>query len=166
MLRERLIDLLTESAKKAQKEGKLPAVELPEITIERPQNAEHGDYASNFPLKLARTARANPMTIAQELVALLPEAEEIESAVAAPPGFINFTLRDKWLQRQVYRILQDGESFGNNNIGQGKKVQGEFVSVNPTGPMHIAHGARRHLGQHAVQHPRRQRLSGGKRILL
>ena len=146
MLRERLIDLLTESAKKAQKEGKLPAVELPEITIERPQNAEHGDYASNFPLKLARTARANPMTIAQELVALLPEAEEIESAVAAPPGVINFTLRDKWLNRQVDRILQDGESFGNNNIGQGKKVQVEFVSVNPTGPMHIAHGRGAILG--------------------
>ena len=146
MLRERLIDLLTESAKKAQKEGKLPAVELPEITIERPQNAEHGDYASNFPLKLARTARANPLTIAQELVALLPEAEEIESAVAAPPGFINFTLRDKWLNRQVDRILQDGESFGNNNIGRGKKVQVEFVSVNPTGPMHIAHGRGAILG--------------------
>jgi arginyl-tRNA synthetase len=146
MLRERLIDLLTEAAKKAQKEGKLPAVELPEITIERPQNAEHGDYASNFPLKLARTARANPMTIAKELVALLPEAEEIESAVAAPPGFINFTLRDKWLNRQVDRILQEGESFGNNNIGQGKKVQVEFVSVNPTGPMHIAHGRGAILG--------------------
>src|SRR5208283_2686537 len=146
MLRERLIDLLTESAKKAQKEGKLPAVELPEITIERPQNAEHGDYSSNFPLKLARTALANPMTIAQELVALLPEAEEIESAVAAPPGFINFTLRDKWLNRQVDRILQDGESFGNNNIGRGKKVQVEFVSVNPTGPMHIAHGRGAILG--------------------
>ncbi len=146
MLRERLIDLLTEAAKKAQKEGKLPAVELPEITIERPQNAEHGDYASNFPLKLARTARANPMTIAKELVALLPEAEEIESAVAAPPGFINFTLRDKWLNRQVDRILQEGESFGNNNIGRGKKVQVEFVSVNPTGPMHIAHGRGAILG--------------------
>jgi arginyl-tRNA synthetase len=146
MLRERLIDLLTEAAKKAQKEGKLPAVELPEITIERPQNAEHGDYASNFPLKLARTARANPMVIANELVALLSAAEEIESAVAAPPGFINFTLRNKWLNRQVDHILRDGESFGNNNIGKGKKVQVEFVSVNPTGPMHIAHGRGAILG--------------------
>ena len=146
MLRERLIDLLTEAAKKAQKEGKLPAVELPEITIERPQNAEHGDYASNFPLKLARTARANPMVIANELVALLPAAEEIESAVAAPPGFINFTLRNKWLNRQVDRILQEGESFGNNDLGKGKKIQVEFVSVNPTGPMHIANGRGAILG--------------------
>ena len=146
MLRERLISLLTEAATRAQKEGKLPAVALPEITIERPQNAEHGDYASNIPLKLARTARANPMVIANELVALLPAAEEIESAVVAPPGFINFTLRSKWLNRQVDRILQDGESFGNNNLGKGKKVQVEFVSVNPTGPMHIAHGRGAILG--------------------
>ena len=111
MLRERLINLLTEAAIRAQKEGKLPTVVLPEITIEHPQNEEHGDYASNFPLKLARTARANPMVIANELVALLQAAEEIESAVAAPPGFINFTLRNEWLNRQVDRILQDGESF-------------------------------------------------------
>ncbi len=146
MLRERIISLLTAAATRAQKEGKLPAVELPEITIERPQNAEHGDYASNFPLKLARTARANPMVIANELVALLPAAEEIESAVAAPPGFINFTLRNEWLNRQVDRILRDGESFGNNDLGKGKKIQVEFVSVNPTGPMHIAHGRGAILG--------------------
>jgi arginyl-tRNA synthetase len=146
MLRERLINLLTEAAVKAQKEGKLPAVALPEITIERPQNAEHGDYASNFPLKLARIARANPMAIAKELVALLPATEEIESTVVAPPGFINFTLSNKWLNHQVDHILQDGESFGNNNLGKGKKVQVEFVSVNPTGPMHIAHGRGAILG--------------------
>jgi arginyl-tRNA synthetase len=150
MLRERLIDLLTQAAAKAQKEGKLPAVVLPEITIEHPQNADHGDYASNFPLKLARIARANPMAIAQELVALLPAAEEIESAVVAPPGFINFTLNNKWLNRQVDRILQDGESFGNNNIGQGKKVQVEFVSINPTGPLHIGHGRGAILGSALV----------------
>src|SRR5208283_1674433 len=150
MLRERLIDLLTESAKKAQKEGKLPAVELPEITIERPQNAEHGDYSSNFPLKLARIARANPMVIASELVALLPAAEEIESAVAAPPGFINFTLRDRWLNRQIDRVLQEGDSFGNNNIGQGQSVQVEFVSINPTGPLHVGHGRGAILGSALV----------------
>jgi len=150
MLRERLISLLTEAAIRAQKEGKLPAVALPEITIERPQNAEHGDYASNFPLKLARIARANPMVIANELVALLPVAEEIESAVAAPPGFINFTLSNQWLNRQVDRIIGDGESFGNNDIGQGKSVQVEFVSINPTGPLHVGHGRGAILGSTLV----------------
>ena len=150
MLREILINLLTEVATKAQKEGKLPSVELPEITIERPQNAGHGDYATNFPLKLARIARANPMVIANELVALLPATEEIESAVAAPPGFINFTLKNTWLSCQVNCILHDGESFGNNNMGQGKNVQVEFVSINPTGPLHVGHGRGAILGSTLV----------------
>ncbi len=150
MLRERLIDLLTVAATQAQKEGKLPAVALPEITIERPQNTEHGDYASNFPLKLARIARANPMVIANELTALLPVTEEIESAIAAPPGFINFTLRNRWLNRQVDQILNDGESYGNNEMGEGKKVQVEFVSINPTGPLHVGHGRGAILGSTLV----------------
>ena len=150
MLREILINLLTEAATKAQKEGKLPSVTLPEITIERPQNADHGDYASNFPLKLARIARANPMVIANELVALLPTAEEIENAKAAPPGFINFTLNNSWLSRQVDQILKDGESFGNNQMGQGKNVQVEFVSINPTGPLHVGHGRGAILGSTLV----------------
>jgi arginyl-tRNA synthetase len=150
MLREILINLLTEAAKKAQQEGKLPSVELPEITIERPQKAEHGDYASNFPLKLSRIARANPMAIANELVALMPKSEEIESAVAAPPGFINFTLKNKWLNLQVDNILTAGETYGNNNMGQGKKVQVEFVSINPTGPLHVGHGRGAILGSALV----------------
>jgi arginyl-tRNA synthetase len=150
MLREILINLLTEAAKKAQQEGKLPSVELPEITIERPQKAEHGDYASNFPLKLSRIARANPMAIANELVALMPKSEEIESAVAAPPGFINFTLKNKWLNRQVDNILTAGETYGNNDMGQGKKVQVEFVSINPTGPLHVGHGRGAILGSALV----------------
>jgi len=150
MLRERLINLLTQAAEKAQKEGKLPSVTLPEITIERPQNMQHGDYASNFPLKLARITRANPMAIAKELVALLPSTEEIESAVVAPPGFINLTLKNNWLNRQVDHILKDGESFGNNNLGQGKKVQVEFVSINPTGPLHVGHGRGAILGSTLV----------------
>jgi arginyl-tRNA synthetase len=150
MLREILINLLTEAAAKAQKEGKLPSVVLPEITIERPQNAGHGDYASNFPLKLARIARANPMVIANELVALLPVTEEIESAKVAPPGFINFTLKNTWLNQQVDRILKEGEFFGNNDMGQGKKVQVEFVSINPTGPLHVGHGRGAILGSTLV----------------
>ena len=150
MLRERLINLLTEAAVKAQNEGKLPSLVLPEITIERPQNAGHGDYASNFPLKLARIARANPMVIANELVALLPATEDIESAVVAPPGFINFTLKNTWLNRQVDQIIKDGKSFGNNQMGQGKNVQVEFVSINPTGPLHVGHGRGAILGSTLV----------------
>jgi arginyl-tRNA synthetase len=146
MLRAKLKNLLTEALDKAQKTGKLPPVILPEITIERPQNEEHGDYACNLPFKLARVARANPMSIAKELITLLPPSEEIESAVAAPPGFINFKLKNDWVCQQVDRVLKEGETYGNNQMGTGKKVQVEFVSANPTGPLHVGAGRGAILG--------------------
>jgi arginyl-tRNA synthetase len=146
MLKEILIDLLTQAATQAQRLGKLPSVILPPVTIERPQNPEHGDYASSFPLKLARSASINPLAIAQELVSLIPPAPEIESITAAPPGFINFTLKDDWLMRQVDTILGEGEKFGNIDLGHGSRVQVEFVSINPTGPLHVGHGRGAILG--------------------
>ncbi len=146
MLRQRLIDLLTEAARKAQESGKIPSVTLPDIVIERPQNPEHGDYASSFPLKLARATGTNPMAIAGEVIGLIAPSPEIDSIVAAPPGFINFTLRDEWLTRQVQTVLQAGESYGNIELGQGKHVQVEFVSINPTGPLHVGHGRGAILG--------------------
>ncbi len=87
VLKQRLIELLTQAAASAQQSGKLPAVTLPEAYIERPQNPEHGDYASSFPLKLARVTGAKPMTIAEDLVRLMAPGAEIDSVVAAPPGF-------------------------------------------------------------------------------
>ncbi|HXY75169.1 MAG TPA: arginine--tRNA ligase, partial [Dehalococcoidales bacterium] len=146
MLSEKLVSLINEALVKAQKSGKLPQVAVPDITIERPQKAEHGDYASNLPLRLARTIGKNPMLIARELVPLLAESNEIEKVVAAPPGFINFTLKDRWLAQQVDLILSEGDSFGNNSLGKGKKIQVEFVSINPTGPLHVGHGRGAVLG--------------------
>ena len=145
-MRKKLVELLTEAVNKAQKSGKLPAVAVPEITIERPQNPEHGDYATNLPLRLARTTSTNPIAIARELAALMPQAGEIEKAVAAPPGFINFTLKDSWLASQVNSILEAGETYGNSAIGNGQSVQVEFVSINPTGPLHVGHGRGAILG--------------------
>ncbi|HEX9897473.1 MAG TPA: arginine--tRNA ligase [Dehalococcoidales bacterium] len=146
MLREKLISLIAEAIGKAQKSGKLPAVATPDITIERPQNPEHGDYATNLPLRLARAINTNPLTIARELVNFIPPSEEIEKVVAAPPGFINFTLNDKWLASQVNTILKSGETFGNSAYGKGSSVQVEFVSINPTGPLHVGHGRGAILG--------------------
>ena len=140
------MELLTQAALEAQKSGKLPSVTLPEAYIERPQHPEHGDYASSFPLKLARAARAKPMTIAQDLIGLIAPTPEIESIVAAPPGFINFTIKSNWLTSQVEPILKAGESYGNIDLGQGSRVQVEFVSVNPTGPLHVGHGRGAILG--------------------
>ncbi len=138
--------LLTQAASEAQKLGKLPSVALPEAYIERPQNPEYGDYASSFPLKLARATRAKPMTIAEDLVGLMATGAEIDSIVATPPGFINFTLKSNWLTDQIESILLAGDAYGNIDLGRGARVQVEFVSVNPTGPLHVGHGRGAILG--------------------
>ncbi len=139
-LKQKLIALLTEAAARAQQEGKLPMVALPEITIEHPQNASHGDYASSFPLKLARAAGVRPLAIAEELIKLMNPIAEVETVKVAPPGFINFTLKAGWLNSQLEPVEQAGENYGSIDFGKGKKVQIEFVSVNPTGPLHVGHG--------------------------
>ena len=146
MLRETLADLVTQAAEKAQQSGKLPSVPLPAATIERPQKPEHGDYASSLPLKLARLMGTNPLNIARQLVELIPATPEIESITVAPPGFINFILKDNWLTRQVESILEAGESFGNIDLGKGSRIQVEFVSSNPTGPLHVGYGRGAILG--------------------
>ncbi len=146
MIRRRLTELLTQAASEAQKLGKLPAVILPEVAVERPQNPEHGDYASSFPLKLARATGVSPLTIAEDIVGLIVPSPEIDSIAVAPPGFINFTLKSDWLTRQVDSILAAGDSYGSIDLGQGSRVQLEFVSVNPTGRLHVGHGRGAILG--------------------
>ena len=146
MLKDTIAELLTQAIAKAQQDGKLPAISLPEIVIERPQKPEHGDYACSISLKLARAAGTNPLNIAKEIVGYIQPSAEIESITVAPPGFINFTLNNSWLAGQVDAILASGQSYGNIELGQGKKIQIEFVSVNPTGPLHVGHGRGAVLG--------------------
>jgi arginyl-tRNA synthetase len=146
MLKQRLIELLTQAASEAQKLGKLPSVTLPEVSVDHPQNPEHGDYASSFPLKLARATGLNPLTIAKDVVGLIVPVPEIDRIAVAPPGFINFTLEKDWLSRQVDSILLAGDAYGSIDLGQGSGVQIEFVSVNPTGPLHVGHGRGAILG--------------------
>jgi arginyl-tRNA synthetase len=140
MVRSKITRLLEEAVAEAQNQGLLPQVALPEVMIERPQSAGHGDYASNFPMKLARVAKANPLTLAEKIVLLIQPIPELEKVEVARPGFINFTLRNDWLAQQVDAIRSDRERFGSINMGKGQKVQLEFVSVNPTGPLHVGHG--------------------------
>jgi len=146
MLKHKLAELLAQAATRAQQSGKLPAVTLPEVIMEHPQNPEHGDYASSLPLKLARAIGSNPLSIASDIVASIAPTSEVERVVVAPPGFINFTLSAGWLAGQVSSILEAGASYGNIEIGQGRRVQIEFVSVNPTGPLHVGHGRGAILG--------------------
>jgi arginyl-tRNA synthetase len=134
----------------AQKQGVLPEGELPEAPIDRPQNPEHGDFASSLPLRLAKLARKAPIQIAESLMPFVlrdgkPD-DVIDSVWVAPPGFLNVKLSDAWLQAQVEAIREAGATYGNTEAGVGKSVQIEFVSVNPTGPVHVGHARGAVLG--------------------
>jgi arginyl-tRNA synthetase len=145
-IKHKLAKVLEQAAREAQQEGFLAAAALPEIVVERPQNPEHGDYASSLPLKLARTTEKAPPAIAEKIIEFMPPLPEVSRIVVASPGFINFKLSSGWLTEQVTAILDAGDSYGNIDLGAGKSVQIEFVSVNPTGPLHVGHGRGAVLG--------------------
>ncbi len=143
--RTELAATLEQAFARAREQGLLGNANLPEITIERPGNPEHGDYASSLPLKLARLTGMKPMDIAEILIKNIPSAKDIEKISVAKPGFINFTVSKGWLAGQVDTICAAGEEYGNSKPGN-RKVQIEFVSGNPTGPLHVGHGRGAVLG--------------------
>jgi len=146
MLQETISKLLQYAVEEAQRRGVLPQVGVPEVAVEHPQNPDHGDYASSLPLKLARSARTSPMDIAETVVRFIAPVPEVGKVDVAPPGFINLTLAGEWLAQQVEVVLAQGEWYGDTGSGRGTRVQLEFVSVNPTGPLHVGHGRGAVLG--------------------
>jgi arginyl-tRNA synthetase len=111
-----------------------------EILIERPKQATHGDYACNLAMQLARPLRKPPREIAQALIAALPVSPVIEKLEIAGAGFINVFIATSAKQSVVQGVLQAGAGYGHVHLGAGRKVQVEFVSANPTGPLHVGHG--------------------------
>ncbi len=138
LVRDHIVDLLSKGLQAAQEAGDLPEFEIPTISVEHPRQSGHGDYASPVCLQLAKIARMAPREIATRTVAHIPAAPFVSQMQMAGPGYINFTLASPWLATQVKTILDAAETFGNLNIGQGQRVQVEFVSANPTGPITIA----------------------------
>ncbi|PKB79891.1 MAG: arginine--tRNA ligase [SAR202 cluster bacterium Io17-Chloro-G9] len=134
-----IAQMVTEALEKARGDGLLQLDTIPDILVERPANPEHGDFATSLPLRLARATRINPLQLAEALAQYIPTGEEVERVAAAPPGFINFFLRDGWVQQQLEEVRRAGLEFGNIDVGQHKRVMVEFVSVNPTGPVHVGH---------------------------
>lgn len=134
-----LAKLVAEALESAQTTGVLPASGEVDIKIERPKLAGHGDFSTSLPLTLARTMRVPPIQIAAAIVDAMPQGEMIGSVTSADPGFVNFKLSTHWLQSQVKIVRGLGEKFGTVDSGLGKSVQIEFVSVNPTGPLHVGH---------------------------
>jgi len=110
------------------------------IVLDRPKHAGHGDYACNMALQLAKQLKARPRDIAARLVAALPPSPCLEKAEVAGAGFINLFLKREFKQQAVNRILEAGAAYGALALGRKKKVQVEFVSANPTGPLHVGHG--------------------------
>lgn len=121
-------------------EGVLPPDLHVEAMVERTRDSGHGDFASNVAMVLCKQAKSNPRDLAERIIAALPDFMLLEKVKIAGPGFINFYLAASAGFQVVPQILQQGQEFGRSDAGSGKKVQVEFVSANPTGPLHVGHG--------------------------
>jgi arginyl-tRNA synthetase len=110
---------------------------IPEPSLERPRLPEHGDWATNVALALARAAKAPPRTVAEAMVAHLELPEWVAGVEVAGPGFVNVRLDQRWFAGLVRRVQTEGTSFGTVDIGGGERVNVEFISANPTGPLHV-----------------------------
>jgi len=137
LIREQVAALIVAGLHTAQEKGALPEFETPAVIVERPRQIEHGDYASPVCLQLAKVARMSPRQIATQVVEHIPPAPFVGKVEVAGPGYINLTLNADWLAAQVEAILDAGESFGSLELGRGQRCQVEFVSANPTGPIHV-----------------------------
>ncbi len=136
-----LIETLLERALAALPEDLVPAAaRAVGIEVENTRDALHGDFASNLAMRLGRATRQNPRKVAQALVAALPADEAVDKVEIAGAGFINFFLKADAYHREIGKVLHDADSYGRSNMGSGRRVQVEFVSANPTGPLHVAHG--------------------------
>jgi arginyl-tRNA synthetase len=110
---------------------------IPEPALERPRQPEHGDWATNVALVLARAAKAPPRAVAEAMVAHLERPDWVAAVEVAGPGFVNVRLDRRWFAGLVRRVLADQKSFGAVDLGRGERVNVEFISANPTGPLHV-----------------------------
>lgn len=145
-IRESLESVLYQALKAAVEAGELPLNEIPQPSLERPREEGHGDWACTIAMRLAKAAHMNPRAIAQAIVDYLPENNLVESFEIAGPGFINLTLTNASFQAVVSEARQQGSDFGKSELSEPCKVNLEYVSANPTGPMHVGHGRWAALG--------------------
>ncbi|MDH5181649.1 MAG: arginine--tRNA ligase [Gammaproteobacteria bacterium] len=139
-MKAELQNLIGQAIESLQNDGTLPTdIEL-KIQIDRTRDKSHGDFACNIAMLLAKPAKAKPRDLAAQIVAALPASDIVTNVEIAGPGFINFFLVSDAQLAVVGKILAAGEQFGRSSKGAGKRVQVEFVSANPTGPLHVGHG--------------------------
>ncbi|MGZ4120916.1 MAG: arginine--tRNA ligase [Actinomycetota bacterium] len=145
MIQSQLATLVRTAIGLAQASGGLPPFDIPPVQMERPLRKEHGDWSTGVALVVAKEAKMKPRDVADAIVAAIAaaasaESEHIEAIEVAGPGFINFRLSHRWLTGLVREIERAGDAWGRSEAEEPEKVQVEFVSANPTGPMHLGHG--------------------------
>lgn len=137
---ENLDQLVRAAISAAQEQGDLPAFEVGDVGLERPNDTSHGDWTSTVALRSAKLAHMKPRDIASAIAKHIEGSKEIDKVEIAGPGFINFYL-STGANNEIFRtVIEQGADFGKSDVGHGQKVQVEFVSANPTGPMHVGHG--------------------------
>ncbi|MEQ6918526.1 arginine--tRNA ligase [Halomonas aquatica] len=139
-MKETIIALLEGALDNLRQQGVLPADIAPAIKVDPTRDKVHGDYATNLALMLAKPAGRKPRELAEALVAALPKSDAVQKVEIAGPGFVNFFAATDAAAQVVRHVLEAGDAFGRNLTGQGRRVQVEFVSANPTGPLHVGHG--------------------------
>ena len=145
-MRELVADLFRDALAAAVEAGEVALPEVPEVRIERPRDPAHGDWATNVAMASAKAAGMNPRQLADVLAARIAEHEDVAAVEVAGPGFINLRLSAHALQRVLVDVRAQGADFGRIDEGGGRRVQVEFVSANPVGPMHVGHGRWAALG--------------------
>ncbi|HEV7490479.1 MAG TPA: arginine--tRNA ligase, partial [Rhodanobacteraceae bacterium] len=139
-MKELLRDSILEALGKLKADAALPAGEPPAFVVERTKSREHGDFATNVALLLAKAAGRKPRELAQAIVAALTARDGVEKVEIAGPGFINFFLSPSAYRTEVSAALERGHEYGRGEAGAGRTAGVEFVSANPTGPLHVGHG--------------------------
>ncbi|MEM6579792.1 MAG: arginine--tRNA ligase [Pseudomonadota bacterium] len=145
-MKEQITQLIGQALDALIQKGDLEVVRPDAIALDRTRDPSHGDLASNVALTLAKSAGKNPRELAQMICDALPVSAFVARTEIAGPGFINFFLSEATGQAVVQRILEQGAAFGKATTGAGRKVQVEFVSANPTGPLHVGHGRQAAIG--------------------
>jgi arginyl-tRNA synthetase len=139
-MKNKIAQLVQQALDVLKQDGVVAADIMPQIKIERTRDKQHGDFATNIAMMLAKAAGCSPRELAQQILDQLPQSAELLKAEIAGPGFINFFLAADANQRVIEEIFASADAYGRSDLGKGKSVQVEFVSANPTGPLHVGHG--------------------------
>lgn len=146
MIRDEIRDLVAEALAAAQRAGRLPPFAPPEVTVEHPARPEHGDFSANLPLRIRGLAQMSALEVAEALREHMPPHPAVAEVRVAPPGFLNCYLDPAWVAGQVRAIVAAGAAYGDVQLGPARRVQIEYVSANPTGPVHVGNGRGAALG--------------------